>query len=226
MSSTLKRDDSELVQQYVRDLQVLAGHLPANVHLAEQLLIESLTRLAFPSCPAAQWTLRGLTVTALTRVAGPRSRLVDDWDHRLQQVWFAGSIEDLHDAVTRVVATLRACHDGTPPRNGRAAAALEYMRAHIHEPSLSLDGVSATVRLSRWHLCRVLRRETGATYRGLVHQMRLERACELLRDPLRSVKEVAAAAGYSYSTELDRDFRRAFGESPTQWRRRVVVSSG
>lgn len=211
--------DGELVQQYVRDLQVVAGHVPADRDAAERLLLGAVSRLASPSSPIAYWTIRGLTVTAVARVAGARLRLIEDSNMRLQHICVAASVEEMRTAVIGLITTLRICQHPSGS-DGRATVALAYMRAHLHEPALTLDAVSATLRLSRWHLGRLLQRETGATYRQLLRQMRLEQACALLRDPSRSVKEVAAAVGYAYTTELDRDFRRTVGASPSQWRRR------
>jgi AraC-like DNA-binding protein len=212
--------DGVVLQRFVRDLQVLAGHVPPfDPTSAEQLLLRAVRNLELPLSPAACWTVRGLTVVALQRVAGNRTCLLDDWHARVQRVWHLASLEDLEEAVSLVIAALRACPSPAPLRNSRTATALAYMREHFHDQNFSLDIVSARVRLSRWHVGRLLHRETGATYRELLRQMRLERALTLLRDPTRTVKEVAAAVGYRYNTELDRDFKRVFGVSPTVWRR-------
>jgi AraC-like DNA-binding protein len=222
MAAILEDGDPEMVHRYVRDLQVLAGWVSGDHSRAEALLVDAVSRLGSPRSPAAHWTVRGLTVTALTRVAGARLESCADWDARLQQVWQARSPEDLRAAVVRAIAALGRCPEDAASHDHRALAALEYIRLHLQDPSLTLDAVSAAVRLSRWHTGRLLQRETGATYRELVRRMRLEHACALLREPATSVKEAAAAVGYRYSTELNRDFRRAFGASPTEWRRRAT----
>lgn len=214
--------DRSAIDRYVRELQELVGHLPPfDTTDCERLFLRAVQNLPGSPSPVAHWTIRGLTVTALKHIGGVHAADLPDWNSRLQQVWLSASTADLRGAVERLLSTLHDRDNGTA-MDPRTATALAHMRAHLHNPALSLDDVSAAVRLSRWYLGRLLRRDTGCAYRRLLREMRVARATELLRDPCLSVKEVAGAAGYRYSTELDRDFKRSLGVTPTVWRKHFL----
>jgi AraC-like DNA-binding protein len=80
--------------------------------------------------------------------------------------------------------------------------------------------VARHVRLSRWHLTRLLVRYLGKPYREVVRRARMREAERLLCDDALSMKEVAASLGYPHATELDRVFKQHFGVTPTEWRMR------
>jgi AraC-like DNA-binding protein len=75
-------------------------------------------------------------------------------------------------------------------------------------------GVSAS------HLQHLLKQETGRTYGEFVRANRADRARELLIfQPHRIISEIAYQLGVAPQT-LTRDFLRAFGCSPAEFRRR------
>jgi transcriptional regulator GlxA family with amidase domain len=114
--------------------------------------------------------------------------------------------------------------DSAPPDecgvDPRVRLALDYMQAHVGEPGLSLERVARHVNLSKWHFDRLLKRFTGASFREAVALMRVKKAQHLLETTSFEIKEIAARAGYTYSSELTRHFRRFLGTTPVEVRRR------
>ncbi len=84
----------------------------------------------------------------------------------------------------------------------------------------SLEALAHAVNLSPHHLRRVFKAETGQTLYTFLLHARLERACELLADEKSSVTEVAARCGFYDAAHLSRHFRRAYGCSPGELRRK------
>jgi AraC-like DNA-binding protein len=71
---------------------------------------------------------------------------------------------------------------------------------------------------------RSLRRrllEEGCTFTSLVESVRLERARALLKDEARSIKEIAAALGFSELSAFHRAFKRWTGDTPVTFRART-----
>jgi len=68
------------------------------------------------------------------------------------------------------------------------------------------------------HLNRQLRRESGLTVGQTLARIRLERACDRLREPSLAVGEVASAVGLDDQNYFARWFRAHTGQSPTRWR--------
>ncbi|MCC6579917.1 MAG: helix-turn-helix transcriptional regulator [Phycisphaeraceae bacterium] len=97
------------------------------------------------------------------------------------------------------------------------AAACRYMQDNLAR-DLCVRRIAEQVSLSERHLTRLFHEVRGCTVVACLAQLRLDLACRLLRDPTRSVKEVAVACGYpnlSYFTTL---FKRRLGASPSTWR--------
>lgn len=62
------------------------------------------------------------------------------------------------------------------------------------------------------------RRETGVTLVKFLSRVRLERSCELLKDPTMQVKDIAWRVGYNNESHFTQSFRLAFGRQPTIYR--------
>ncbi len=67
------------------------------------------------------------------------------------------------------------------------------------------------------HINRQLKRESGVTIGQLLASARLEKACDLLRDPKAVIGDVAEAVGYLDQNYFARWFRQQTGQSPSQW---------
>lgn len=105
-----------------------------------------------------------------------------------------------------------------------AAIAVRVATRDFSEPSLTSRRVAAALGVSHAHLCRLVRQTTGTTFSALLRAIRTREAAILLTSTSLSVKEVAALTGFSSTAPLDRAFRRAFGESPTEYRMRSAVA--
>jgi AraC-like DNA-binding protein len=105
----------------------------------------------------------------------------------------------------------------------RACDALTFLRASYRRPDLALQHAARHVGVSRYHLSRLLRKETGYPFPTHVCGMRVLTASLLLRSLPLSVKEVAGTVGFERASELDRQFRRWIRMTPSTFR--VTVRS-
>lgn len=83
-----------------------------------------------------------------------------------------------------------------------------------------LEDIASTLCVSPRTLIRQLAAH-GTSYRKLLEQEQREVARKLLDQARHSVSEIAVMLGYSDVTNFDRAFRRMFGVSPVQYRRRA-----
>jgi AraC-like DNA-binding protein len=103
-------------------------------------------------------------------------------------------------------------------RNPRVKVVIDFMNTNLHR-RLSLSELAKLANLSVSHLSRLFRTETTLSPWEYLIRLRMVRARELLATTLLSVKEVMAAAGYDSKSHFSRHFRRAFGVSPSEYRR-------
>jgi transcriptional regulator GlxA family with amidase domain len=101
----------------------------------------------------------------------------------------------------------------------RAAAAL--MRRHIEQP-LALSEIAKRLHMDQRRLQRICKEKAGTTPAQLYQSIRLAEAQRWLAQSRISVAEVAYRCGYGDATAMTRAFRRAVGQSPSQYRRALA----
>ena len=87
----------------------------------------------------------------------------------------------------------------------------------LSEP-LALDALSEEAGFSKFHLHRVFRALTGYPLAEYVRRRRLSRSLESLRNPSRSVLDVALESGFSHEQSYIRAFKSRWGLTPGSWR--------
>ena len=112
-------------------------------------------------------------------------------------------------------APLRAQAGGT--------GALESLLAHVHahpDEDLSIARLAVLAGLSARTLARRFEQEVGATPAAFVERVRVDAACEAFCRGERSVKRVAARAGFGGEERMRRAFQRVKGVAPSEYRDR------
>lgn len=95
--------------------------------------------------------------------------------------------------------------------------------ASSSEP-LSIAAIAAAVGLSPNHAMRVFRRVTGLGLWPFVQRVRIVQAQRLLRDPERTVLDVALATGFGSVRRFHAVFRALTDETPDAYRRRQALT--
>ncbi|WP_027723382.1 helix-turn-helix domain-containing protein [Maridesulfovibrio zosterae] len=127
----------------------------------------------------------------------------------------------LDTALARAAAALLTRHCDTTskvPRTNEPAAvkqAREYLNENLSS-KISLDELSKVAGLSRYHLLRVFRKNTGLPPHSYHLQQRLEHAKRLLRSGL-SFAETALQSGFSDQSHFTNTFRKYTGATPSQY---------
>lgn len=101
----------------------------------------------------------------------------------------------------------------------RIQSILHYIANNLHRP-LRLHELASSVNLSPWRFSHLFHSETGLSLREYIKRLRLEKTKELLETTFLRVKEIAALAGYGGVAQFIKDFKKAFGATPLEYRRR------
>lgn len=91
---------------------------------------------------------------------------------------------------------------------------------------LTLEELARSVNLSVWHLRHLFKAEVGASPARYLKTLRLERAKLLLEDSFLSIKEVMAKVGMTDPSHFTKDFKKAYGLAPTQYRATLQRPNG
>ena len=108
-----------------------------------------------------------------------------------------------------------------PRHKDLAEQAKGLLAGELGEP-LTLEELARRAGASVFHLCRTFRRHTGSTLHGYRTQMRLRTALERAADPGTDLTDLALDLGYSSHSHFTAAFRKAFGVTPSTFRRKAT----
>jgi len=99
------------------------------------------------------------------------------------------------------------------PKNDRILELVQYMDAHLAE-DLDIDDLAERFYISKYHMMRLFRRETGYTVHTYLCQRRLLQARELIDGGMRATEACYRSGFRSYSS-FTRAYAKHFGTTPT-----------
>lgn len=91
---------------------------------------------------------------------------------------------------------------------------LQYLNAHLTE-DLGIDELAARFYISKYHLMRRFRIETGYTIHNYITEKRLLLAQQMLEKPM-PLWEVAEKCGYQDYSTFSRAYKKQFGYAPSK----------
>lgn len=87
-----------------------------------------------------------------------------------------------------------------------------------------MEDVARSVNLSSSHLNRLFRIETGFSPLQYLKSVRMRKAKELIDTTFLNVKQVMNTVGVKDKCHFARDFKRAYGLTPSQYRRAAATT--
>jgi AraC-like DNA-binding protein len=99
-------------------------------------------------------------------------------------------------------------------------------RIHEHSPKpVTMQFCADSLGLHPSYLSTLFSRKVGLPFRSYMGELRLEKARQLLGDPVKRIADVAAAVGYAGENSFRLAFKKATGLSPTAWRESLRTRS-
>ncbi len=99
---------------------------------------------------------------------------------------------------------------------------MKEINAHIDDPELNVERLASEVGVSRAHLHRKMKDLIGMTPSDYIRNIRLKRACELLKRPDIEVTQVAYKIGFTSQPHFSSHFKRYTGFSPSEYRAKCL----
>lgn len=95
--------------------------------------------------------------------------------------------------------------------------AYDYVKDHLSDENLSIEGFGRSMHLSRTQLYRKIKSMTGLSPSAFVCELRLKIAASLLSETNLNISEVAYKVGFSSPSYFTTSFRRLYGMSPKEY---------
>lgn len=104
-------------------------------------------------------------------------------------------------------------------RKARVSEAVDYIIKHL-DTDIKLEDIAGKAYFSKYHYHKLFRREAGEPLARYVRRKRLENAAKDLVSTSESILDIAVRYCYGSQEAFSRSFKRVFGVSPGQYRRR------
>ncbi|MFF2483285.1 response regulator [Paenibacillus sp. NPDC058071] len=139
--------------------------------------------------------------------------------HNLEILLKFETINDIRSwLVHRVFEISEHLYEKSNSKNGKfIRGIIAAMKERMGE-NMTLKDIAQLFSFSPSYLGYLIKEKSGFTFNELLVQLRMERACELLKQPGVKIYEVADQVGYRYLPYFSRQFKEKFGMTPLEYR--------
>jgi transcriptional regulator GlxA family with amidase domain len=109
--------------------------------------------------------------------------------------------------------------------NPKVRVAISFVDDNLHR-DIYVAEVAHLVTLSRSRFSHLFKSEVGMPLIQYLKKARMEKARRILRTSFAPVKAVAAEVGYNDPTHFEREFKKAYGSTPLQYRANWLARLG
>jgi two-component system response regulator YesN len=144
------------------------------------------------------------------RIFGPNLSILDELPH-------LKTPDELQQRICRCIGRIVKEHPAHAHQWNVVHNALQYMKEHYAE-ALSLEKVAREVYVSAGYLSALFTKVARKNFVDCLHEARVAKARELLRDGRLKVYEVALRVGYKDEKYFSQIFKKVTGMTPNQYR--------
>lgn len=98
--------------------------------------------------------------------------------------------------------------------------AREYIQKEFWDPEISLEKTAMEIGLTTAYFSGLFKKETGEAFVEYLTRLRLEKAMQMLDETDDKIYEIAEKTGYSDAGYFSHVFKKKYGVSPIQYRRK------
>ena len=88
-----------------------------------------------------------------------------------------------------------------------------------------LDDIASHVHISKEYLCQIFKKETGITVSHYLNGVRIQNACEILKQGKSNIMETAILCGYNSSMYFCKMFKSIVNMTPKEYQKSVSVGA-
>lgn len=166
--------------------------------------------------------LLGVLTFIVYRKLSDRSKMKN---MKKMKVWMVSNNEEPVEVVSSEVEAVTSNTDGEedlPQKNSQVEEVflqnlVHCIEQHIDDSEFGLDALAAGMSMSRSTLHRRVKLITGMTPLDVIRDIRLKKACALLREHRLTISEVAYSVGFTNPKYFTKCFKEQFGQTPSEY---------
>jgi len=144
---------------------------------------------------------------------------LDECNNKLD---YCETVDEYKDRLEELLAEIKDKLEDIKGRKYRKEVnqVINYIKEHYNQ-KITLGMIAKKINMNSSYLCRMFKNETGKNLVCFINDVRMEKARELLNDPGVMVKEVAVAVGMDDQFYFNKMFKKYYGLSPTEYKKKV-----
>ena len=123
--------------------------------------------------------------------------------------WLSGLCHTISDKITR---------SNQSHQEHVCTETIDYIRQHYQENTLCLNEIADNVNISPAHLSALFKKHRQQNISDVISDIRIEAACNLLKNTNLSLKEISFKVGYSNQYYFSSCFKKKTGKTPSSYR--------
>lgn len=101
--------------------------------------------------------------------------------------------------------------------NKLTSHAVYLIEQNYSNPIFNVAVLAQELHVNYSYLCTCFRKETSTTVNDFILNTRMKAACELLRQGIKNIGEIAMAVGYEDPSYFSKCFKKSMGKSPSEY---------
>jgi AraC-like DNA-binding protein len=98
---------------------------------------------------------------------------------------------------------------------------LDYTYANFDE-HIRIDDVAKIANLTKESFCRYFKTSTNKTYMEFLTEFRINKACNMIKENQRSMKEIGYSCGFDSLSNFYYQFKRIVKRSPLEFKKKII----
>ncbi len=146
-----------------------------------------------------------------------------DSDSIMDYVEPCTTLLQLHTKLEEKVHCLFEDLSNHQPENPVVFSIKKFINKYYMNELLSVKDLGEHVNLSASYVCTLFKSETGQTINQYITDFRMQKAKELLEDPIYKITDISSKVGYSDGNYFGKSFKKSVGISPSEYREKMLL---
>ena len=142
------------------------------------------------------------------------------------EIYHFSSVWDWIDFLKELLTHVFENGGPLPEDNDPRIVLIEEIKAYIQEnfsTKISLGGIAQQKHMNYCYLSLLFKEVAKVSFQDYLMEIRLNRACQLLKTGKYKIKDVAELSGFSDQHYFSKTFKKAFGCSPKKYLQGMAV---
>lgn len=139
--------------------------------------------------------------------------------------------DELMDAIDRIKMDINPAkkiepesdHDPSTYHERLVVGAQSYIMSNLMKP-LTLKEIANRLHLTDHYFGQIFKSVTGETFLNYLTRVRMEKACELTKNPSLKIYEIGTLVGYKDPKSFTKTFQRLYNITPKEFRKQYFIN--